>query len=133
MAVADSNGLPVAICTASASPHEVTLVEETLDEFLADDHIDRLVGDKAYDSESLAAKLASDRAIQLIVPPKETNQQRADWGPAEQEIYKHRWKIERLFSWLNHFRRTVVRWEYYVENYRAFVHLASIMILLRHF
>jgi hypothetical protein len=32
VAVADGSGLPVSINTASASAHEVTLVEETLDE-----------------------------------------------------------------------------------------------------
>jgi len=31
MAIADSSGLPVAVYAASASPHEVTLVKETLD------------------------------------------------------------------------------------------------------
>jgi hypothetical protein len=32
MAVADAAGLPVAICTESATPHEVTLVQHTLAE-----------------------------------------------------------------------------------------------------
>jgi transposase len=37
MAVADGTGLPVAICAESATPHEVTLVQQTLsDLFIAD-------------------------------------------------------------------------------------------------
>jgi hypothetical protein len=36
MAIADRTGLPIAACIASASPAEVTLVDETLDSgFLA--------------------------------------------------------------------------------------------------
>ena len=43
MAITDSNGLPVSICTTSASPHEVTLVEETLDaSFVEESHLDSL-------------------------------------------------------------------------------------------
>jgi len=50
MAVADGNGLPVAVHVAPASPHEVTLVEETVSKcFVADEKPARLIGDKAYD------------------------------------------------------------------------------------
>ena len=31
--------------------------------------------------------------------------------------YKRRFKVERFFSWIDNFRRLVVRWEYYAENY----------------
>ena len=46
--------------------------------------------------------------------------------------YKRRWKVERLFAWLHNFRRIGVRYEYYAENYRGFVQLACILILLRY-
>ena len=46
--------------------------------------------------------------------------------------YKRRWKVERLNSWLLSHRRVAVRYEYKVENYIGFVHLACIRILLRH-
>ena len=58
MAVADASGLPVAAHVESASPHEVKLVEAT---------------------------------------------------------------IERLFAWLQNFRRIVVRYEYYAENFLGMV------------
>jgi len=32
--------------------------------------------------------------------------------------YRRRWKIERLFAWLQNFRRLVVRYERYAENFR---------------
>ncbi len=47
--------------------------------------------------------------------------------------YKRRWKIERLFAWLGHFRHLLVRHEHHVENYLGFVHLGCRIILLRFF
>ncbi|MDQ3714215.1 MAG: transposase, partial [Acidobacteriota bacterium] len=47
--------------------------------------------------------------------------------------YKRRWKIERLFAWLQNFRRIFVRYEYHSDNYLGFVHLACIVILLRNY
>jgi transposase len=45
--------------------------------------------------------------------------------------YKRRWKVERLFAWLHNFRRLVIRYEYYPENFLGFVHLGCTLILLR--
>jgi hypothetical protein len=55
--------------TASASPHEVTLVEATVDETVTVGLPERLVGDRAYDSDPLDEKLAAD-GIELIAPHK---------------------------------------------------------------
>jgi hypothetical protein len=46
--------------TDSASPHEVTLVEATLDEAVTMGRPQRLVGDRAYDSDPLDERLAAD-------------------------------------------------------------------------
>ena len=40
--------------------------------------------------------------------------------------------LERLFAWLQNFRRIVVRYEYYAENYLGLVQLGCILILLRY-
>ena len=44
---------------------------------------------------------------------------------------KSRWKVERLFTWLQNFRRLVVRYEYKAENFLGMVQLGCIVILLR--
>ena len=67
MAVADSAGTPIAIHTASASPHEITLIEGTIEQRFTADPPERLIGDRAYDSDPLDAKLA-DQGIELIAP-----------------------------------------------------------------
>ena len=47
--------------------------------------------------------------------------------------YKHRWKVERLFAWLQNYRRLITRHERHMENFLGFVRLGCISILLRHF
>ncbi len=66
MAIADRSGLPVAIGIASASPHEVTLVEETIDSGFLAAKPERLIGDRAYDSDGLDERLKEERGIELI-------------------------------------------------------------------
>jgi transposase len=130
MAVADRAGLPLAIWVDSASPHEVTLVETTLDQSFLNELPLRLIGDKAYDSDGLDARLR-DRGVEMIAPNRENrNVQTQDGRPLRR--YRRRWKVERLFAWLQNFRRLVTRYEYHGENFLGFVHLGCIIILLRH-
>ena len=42
-----------------------------------------------------------------------------------------RWVVERTHSWLNRFRRILVRWDKYPSNYIAFLHFACALIALR--
>jgi hypothetical protein len=63
MAIADRSGLPVAAGIASASPHETTLVEETIDNGFLEHAPDRLIGDRAYDSNGLDERLLEERGI----------------------------------------------------------------------
>jgi hypothetical protein len=68
MAIADAGGVPVAAHIESASPHEVTLVEATIDTTFTEYVPDRLIGDKAYDSDGLDERLADVRGIGMIAP-----------------------------------------------------------------
>jgi transposase len=45
--------------------------------------------------------------------------------------YKKRWKVERLFAWLQNFRRIQVRHDRNLNNYLAFVLLGCMIIFLR--
>ena len=91
---------------------------------------ERLIGDKAYDSDPLDARLA-DQGIAMIAPHRRNRTKPQTQDGRVLRRYKRRWKIERLFAWLGNFRRLVVRYERQVENYRGFVHLGCILILLR--
>jgi len=133
MAVADRGGLPVAINVASASPNEVALVEPTLEKAWVDDPPERLIGDKAYDSDKLDEKLREKSGTELIAPHRENRKRKTTQDGRKLRRYKRRWKIERLFAWLQNFRRLVVRYEHHVENFLGMLHLGCIIILLRRF
>jgi len=130
MAVADRSGLPLAVYVASASPHEVTLVEGALAEVFTAERPERLSGDKAYDSDPLDAELR-EQGIELIAPHKSNRKKAATQDGRKLRRYCRRWKVERLFSWLQNFRRIAMRFDFRDENYLGFVHLGCIRILLR--
>ncbi len=132
MVIADAHGLPLALHTTSASPHEVTLVEATLDETFTVGRPERLIGDLAYDSDPLDASLA-EQGIEMIAPHRSNRVQTLTQDGRALRRYKRRWKIERLFAWLNKFKRVLTRWDRCVDHYTAFVHLAFSMILLRRY
>ncbi len=132
MAVADRNGLPIAIHTESASPHEVTLVQATLEQSLLGERPTRLIGDKAYDSDKLDAALEC-QGIELIAPHRANRTAPQTQDGRVLRRYVRRWKIERLFAWLGNFRRLLHRWEYHLENYTGLVQLGCMIILLRNY
>ncbi|QDE95995.1 IS5 family transposase [Myxococcus xanthus] len=132
MADADGAGLPLAIGTASAAPHETKLLEATLDESLIDELPERLIGDKAYDADTLDERLSHQRGVKLIAPRRRGRKTKTQDG-RELRRYRRQWKMERLFAWLPNFRRLVTRYEVEVENFLGFLHLGCILILLRQF
>ena len=96
---------------------EYALAGSFLDELPA-----RLIGDKAYDSDPLDRMLQDEYGIEMIAPNRR-NRSRSQDG-RQLRRYRRRWKVERLFAWMHSFRRLVTRWEYHVENFLGFVHLA---------
>ena len=67
MIMVEANGLPLAVNTGSASPHESTLVEPLFDFMISVDFPQRLIGDKAYDSDRLDQEWAA-RGVEMISP-----------------------------------------------------------------
>ena len=132
MVIADTSGLPLAVHTTSASPHEVTLVEATLNETLTVGRPRRLVGDRAYDSDPLDQRLAA-QGIELIAPHKRNRIRPATQDGRRLRRYRRRWKVERLFAWLNKYKRVLTRWDRFIDHFNAFVHLACAMILMRRY
>ncbi|HEX8835069.1 MAG TPA: IS5 family transposase [Abditibacteriaceae bacterium] len=132
MAVADGSGLPLAVHATSASPHEVTLVQDTLSQAFISGQPQRLIGDRAYDSDPLDQTL-QEQGVEMIAPHRCNRKKARTQDGRMLRRYKRRWKVERLFAWLHNFRRLVVRQEHYIENFLGFVHLGCIRILLRAF
>jgi transposase len=110
----------------------VKLVERTLDERFTPEAPLWLIGDKAYDCDRLDEKLAAEHGIELIAPHRASRKKAATQDGRTLRRYRKRWKIERLFAWLQNFRRLLNRFEYYPENFLGFVQLGCAVILLRH-
>lgn len=131
MAVADRNGLPLAVGIASGERHESKLVFDTLDARFLEEVPERLIGDKAYDSDALDAKLDLELGIKMISPHRAKRKRPPTQDGRELRRYRRRWKIERFFSWLMRFRRLVTRWEHRSANFLGFVQLGCLRIFLR--
>lgn len=133
MAIADRHGLPIAARTESASPAENTLVAATLEARLIAEVPERLIGDKAYDSDGLDRELMQGFGIDMIAPHRSGRRPETKTQDGRSlRRFQRRWKVERLFAWLSNFRRLVVRWEYHAENFQGFVNLGCLVILLRY-
>lgn len=89
-----------------------------------------LVGDNAYDSDKFDAELRQ-YGIEVIAPHRSNRKNKTQDGRRLRR-YRRRWKVERLFAWLQNFRRLVVRYERHAENFLGMLHLGCCVILLRH-
>ena len=132
MAIVDRHGLPIAVSMASASPHETKLVEATLQQRFLPEIPQRMIGDIAYDSQKLDERLRDGYGIEMIAPHNVGRVYPPTQDGRPLRRYRRRWKVERFFAWLHNSRRLVTRWEYHAENFLAMLHLACIVIFLRH-
>jgi transposase len=139
MVLVDGAGLPLGIHLAAAHLAEGTLAEATLAQVAVPragpgrpkQKPQRIVADKAYDSGPLYERLRQ-RGIQLIAPHRRGRRKGFQDGRSLRR-YRRRWIIERTNSWLLSFRRLATRYEHRLERYRAFAHVACLMITLRWF
>jgi transposase len=122
----------VAVLVASASPHEAKLVGPTIEQRFLAQTPERLMGDRAYDSDPLDGQIRESFGVQLVVPHNSTRSKAPTQDGCVLRRYRRRGKIERLFAWLHNSRRVVIRWEYYPENFLVMVQLACEIILLRY-
>ena len=106
------------------------MVEGTLQQRFTEEVPQRLIGDRAYDSDGLDERLRQ-QGIELIAPHKSNRRKPPTQDGRALRRYRRRWKIERLFAWLQSFRRIQTRHERILENYLAFVLLGCLIILLR--
>jgi transposase len=78
----------------------------------------------------LEQRLAA-QGIELIAPHRRNRNRVPPQEGRALRRYRHRWKIERLFTRLHKYKRMMTRWDRCREHFTAFVHLALAMILLR--
>jgi putative transposase len=128
----DRRGLPIGVTVSGANTHDVKLLFATLDSIPIRRPSSRrgrrqhLCGDLAYDSEPDRKRLRRrgytphirSRGAEIVA--KRTQGKRA-----------RRWVVERAASWLNRYRRILVRWEKKADNYLGLLHLVCAHVIWR--
>lgn len=126
--ITEGNGIPIGIAVAGANRHDKKLVKDTLDSFAARRPSPKSVKqhicmDKGYDFPDVR-ELVEQYGYTAHIPHR---------GDKRRKMPKYRrrarrWVVERTHSWMNRFRRLLVRWEKRLDNYTAMLHLACAWI-----
>jgi transposase len=72
-----------------------------------------------------------EQGIEVTAPHSKDRKKKTTQDGRKLRRYKRRWNIERLFAWLQNFRRLVVRYEYKDDIFLVLAQLGCIVILLR--
>ena len=123
MLLIDGQRVPVACRTASASPAEITLVEDLLAEVTVVGGQIPPIADRTYDSDPHGERLKA-RGFDLACPRRRGRKRPPTQDGRQSRRYKRRWKIERTISWLGNYRRPRVRHERQIHVFHGFIALA---------
>jgi transposase len=116
-------GLPVTVVLTAGQAADVKQAEPLLEGIAAE----VVIGDKGYDSDALVEAIKA-KGAEAVIPPKKNRKVQREY---DRERYKDRNLIERFFGKVKQYRRVATRYEKTAQNFLAFVHVASIMMLLR--
>jgi transposase len=131
MVLVDARGLPVAVDTAPANRAECHLVQQLFDFMLPTETPERIIGDKAYDSDPLDAEVA-ELGSEMIAPHRSNRRpENKTQDGRSLRRYSRRWKVERTIGWLQHFRRLCIRWERSAVLFQGFLHIGCTLLLLK--
>lgn len=132
MLMVDGRGAPLSVMTIEANVAEVNTIETLVDIRVAGKRPKHLLYDRAADADWLRESLRN-RGTELICPHRRGRKKPPTQDGRSLRRYKHRWIIERTFSWLQNFRRLLTRHEYYANLFEGFVVLACMLITLKGF
>ena len=129
----DAQGIPVGLAVDRANRHDMKLVRATVDSLPisrpapSPEHPQGLCLDKGYDFDEVR-RIVDEFGFTAHIRSR---------GEEAQAIKKaagfkaRRWGGGRTHSWMNRFRRILVRWDKSPTNYIAFLHFACALIALR--
>jgi len=129
----DGRGTPLAVVATGANRHDVSQLELTLDVVVtkrpeaSPENPQHLCADKAFDS-AYARGAMIDRGYTPHVRSRgEERQEKA----ATAGHRARRWVVEATHSWMNRFRKILVRFEKTDRSYLGLLHLACALIAWR--
>ena len=129
----DAAGIPLALAIEGANRHDMKLVRSTLDHIIAERPVPTaempqgLCLDKGYDFDEVRAIVREFGFTAHI----RARGEEAKAIKNEAGFKARRWVVERTHSWMNRFRRILVRWEKLPETFIAMLHLACGIITWR--
>ena len=117
------------MAVSGANTHDKRLVEETLlsvpvEVPYPDEAPRHLCLDAGFDNAPTREVVAAHGYVGHIRPARPGPRPRRRPGRRK----ARRWVVERTHSWMNRFRRVLVRWEKKAENYAAMLQLACAFI-----
>jgi transposase len=119
----DALGNPVEFVLTGGQEADVTQAEP----LMLGHQADAVIADKAYDSDAVVDAAKRQKA-EAVIPSKKNRKVPRDY---DKHLYKERKKVEWFINLLKQYRRVATRYEKTARNFLGFVHVASIMILLR--
>jgi transposase len=125
--------MPLAVEVAGANRHDMKLTAVTLAGIVVKrprptrEAPQGLCLDKGYDYNEVRAIVAAFGFTAHI----RTRGEEARAIRREAGFRARRWVVERTHSWLNRFRRILVRWEKRADTYIAMLHLACGLVVWR--
>jgi putative transposase len=128
----EGKGIPISLVVTGANVHDATQVEAMLDNLAVlvplptEEEERHFCADKAYDSARIRRTIALQGFKDHILSRGDEKKTLKTPG-----YRARRWVNERTHSWMNRFRRIIIRWDKKTENYQAFLHLACALIVWR--
>jgi putative transposase len=129
----DGGGVPLGLAVEGANRNDFQMVEETITSIPGERPVATLEQpqgrclDKGYDDDEVRELLAKFGFTAHV----RARAEEAQAITCEAGYKARRWVVERTPSWMNRFRRVLVRWDKTVRNYLAFLHLACASITYR--
>ena len=130
----DGKGLPLGVCVDGANRHDMKMTKATLQSIViyrpeptirSKQH---MCMDKGYAFPEVYELLEEyGYTIHIRLKGKE----RSTIKEGIPKYRARRWVVERTHSWMNRFRRLLVRWEKRIENYIGMLHFACAWITYR--
>ena len=132
MALVSAEGLPIALDLYEAGPHEATLAFDLVQGCWTEELPERVIGDKAYDSDGLDEPLWVELGVEMIAAHRENRKKAKTQDGRCLRRGKRRWKVKRFFSWMQNFRHLCLRWERKSLNFFGFVLLSAIIMHVKY-
>lgn len=87
-----------------------------------------VIGDKGYDSDAIVKRVRGLRA-RVVIPPLKCRTRPRRYS---RRLYRGRNVVERFWNRVKQHRRVATRYDKLDVCFAAFVHLASVMTVLKH-